>query len=149
MKSFKIFAGSLVAMVLLTGCGTKTLTCTKTEEDSGLSMKEEVTMKFKNNKVNYVKMSIDSTATDDDIKDNWGLFVSFLGSAYEEKDEDGIKISVKNDEENYAYKVSIEVDLEKAGEKALAEYDLDGIADSNSKLEDVKKEAEEDGFTCK
>lgn len=149
MKKLKLFALAIIALLVMTGCGEKTLTCTNTEEASGLEMGQEVVMKFKNDKVNYVKMTIDAKATSDTIKNNWDLFASTLKGQYSDTEKEGVKLTTKNDEKNYSYKISLEVDLEKASEDALAEYDLDGIADKDSSMEDVKKAAEEDGFTCK
>lgn len=150
MKKLKLFALAIVALLVMTGCGSeKTLTCTNTEEGSGLEMGQEVVMKFKDDKINYVKMTINAKATDDTIKDNWDLFASTISGQYSNTEEAGVKITTKNDEKNYSYKISLEVDLEKASEDALAKYDLEDITDKGSNMEDVKKAAEEDGFTCK
>lgn len=150
MRKLKLLALAVVATIVMTGCGgEKTLTCTNSQEASGVNMEQEIVMKFKDDKVNYVKMTVDAKATDDTIKNNWSLFASTLEQQYSNKEDKGVKLTTKNDEKNYSYKISLEVDLEKADEESLSEYDLDGIADKNSSMSDVKKSAEEDGFTCK
>ena len=112
-------------------------------------MSQEITMTFKDDKINYLKMSIDNEATDDTIIDNWDMFASMMESQFEESDEDGVKLSTDNDSTNHIYNVSLEIDLEKASEDALKEYNLDGITDANATYEDTKKEAEDSGYTCK
>ena len=147
VKLFAILAGSLL---LMTGCGgEKTLTCTNSEENSGMKMDQEVTMTFKDDKVTYVKMSIDNEATDDTIIDNWDMFVSMLDSQFEETEKDGVSLKTNNNKDKHTYNVSLEIDLTKASDDALAEYGLDNIADEKATYEDTKKEAEADGFTCK
>ena len=151
VRGVKLFGILAVSVLLITGCGNseKTLTCTNSEEDSGLKMSQEITMTFKDDKINYLKMSIDNEATDDTIIDNWDMFASMMESQFEASDEDGVKLSTDNDSTNHIYNVSLEIDLEKASEDALKEYNLDGITDANATYEDTKKEAEADGFTCK
>ena len=150
VRGVKLFAILAVSVLFMTGCGgEKTLTCTNSEEDSGIKMNQEVTMTFKDDKVTYVKMSIDNEATDDTIIDNWDMFASMLDSQFEETDKDGVKLSTDNNADKHIYNVSLEIDVEKASDDALSEYGLDGIADANATYEDTKKDAEADGFTCK
>lgn len=149
MKKIKLLLFSLIAIVLLTGCGTKTLTCTMTEEDSGLSMEQQIIAEFKNNEVQKLKISVDSIATNDLIKENWDIFAEALSSEFEPTEKEGIKITTENNKEKYSYKVSMEFDLTKANKEDLSEYDVDDIANEKSRLEDVKKAAEESGYTCK
>lgn len=150
MRGVKLFGILAVSVLFITGCGgEKTLTCTNSEEDSGIKMNQEVTMTFKDDKITYVKMSIDNEATDDTIIDNWDMFASMLDSQFEETDKDGVKLSTDNNADKHIYNVSLEIDVEKASDDALSEYGLDGIADANATYEDTKKDAEADGFTCK
>lgn len=150
MKKLSVLAVLAVIPILLTGCGSsKTLTCTNTQEQSGVKMDQKVVMKFSGNKVNYIKMSVDSKATSDVIKNNWDVFASTLEKQYSNKDKDGVKVTTKNNKKDYSYEISIEFDLKKATNENLKEYDLDGIADEKSSMSDVKKSAEKSGFTCK
>lgn len=150
VRGVKLFGILAVSILFITGCGgEKTLTCTNSEEDSGIKMNQEITMTFKDDKVSYVKMSIDNEATDDTIIDNWDMFVSMLDTQFEETDKDGVKLSTDNNVDKHIYNVSLEIDVEKASDDALSEYGLDGITDANATYEDTKKDAEADGFTCK
>ena len=149
-RGVKLFGILVVSMLFITGCGgEKTLTCTNSEEDSGIKMNQEITMTFKDDKVTYVKMSIDNEATDDTIIDNWDMFASMLDSQFEETDKDGVSLKTNNNKDKHIYNVSLEIDLTKASDDALSEYGLDGIAAANATYEDTKKDAEADGFTCK
>ena len=150
VRGVKLFGILAVSILFITGCGgEKTLTCTNSEEDSGIKMDQEITMTFKDDKVSYVKMSIDNEATDDTIIDNWDMFASMLDSQFEETDKDGVSLKTNNNKDKHIYNVSLEINVEKASDDALSEYGLDGIADANATYEDTKKEAEADGFTCK
>ncbi len=151
VRGVKLFGILAVSVLFITGCGNseRTLTCSNSEEDSGLKMSQEVTMTFKDDKINYVKLSIDSEATNDTIIDNWDVFASMMGSQFEESNEDGVNLSTNNDVDNHIFNVSLEIDLEKANEDALSEYGLDDITDGNASYEDIKENAEADGFTCK
>lgn len=150
MREVKLFAILTAVVLLVTGCGgEKTLTCTNSEEDSGIKMNQEVTMTFKDDKVTYVKMSIDNEATEDTIIDNWDMFASMLDSQFEETDKDGVSLKTNNNKDKHIYNVSLEIDLTKATDDALEEYGLNGITEENASYEDTKKEAEADGFTCK
>ena len=150
VKGVKLFGILVVSVLFITGCGgEKTLTCTNSEEDSGIKMNQEITMTFKDDKVSYVKMSIDNEATDDTIIDNWDMFVSMLDTQFEETDKDGVKLSTDNNTDKHIYNVSLEIDVEKASDDALSEYGLDGIADANATYEHTKKDGEPSGFTCK
>ena len=112
-------------------------------------MEQKVTMTFKEDKISYVKMSVNSKATSSLIENNWDMFASMMDEQFEERNEDGIKVTTNNDTNDHAYKVELEVDLTKTNEDALSEYGLDGITDESSTYEQTKKDAEEDGFTCK
>ncbi len=151
VRGVKLFAILTVSLLLITGCGNneKTLTCTNSEESSGIKMNQEVTMTFKDDKVTYVKMSIDNEATDDTIINNWDMFASMLDSQFKETNKDGVSLKTNNNKDKHTYNVSLEIDLTKASDDALAEYGLDGIADEKASYEDTKKDAEADGFTCK
>ena len=113
VRGVKLFGILAVSVLFITGCGNseRTLTCTNSEEDSGLKMSQEVTMTFKDDKINYVKLSIDSEATNDTIIDNWDVFASMMGSQFEESNEDGVNLSTNNDVDNHIFNVSLEIDL--------------------------------------
>lgn len=160
MKKIKYLLIAAFSILLIAGCESnnvantnikeKTLTCTNSEEDSGLVMDEKVTIKFKNNKPYSIKMDLNTKVMDEEIKQYWDLFVQTLDEQYEEFEKtDGIEITKKSDDESYTYLLTLEVDVDKAKKDDLTTLNLEDITNSNSTYEDVKKEAEKDGFTCK
>ena len=150
MRGVKLFGILVVSVLFITGCGgEKTLTCTNSEEDSGIKMNQEITMTFKDDKVTYVKMSIDNEATDDTIIDNWDMFASMLDSQFEETDKDGVSLKTNNNKDKHTYNVSLEIDVEKASDDALSEYGLDTFTEEGITYEETKQEAEDAGYTCK
>lgn len=144
---------ALAAVILITGCGTKNteqkLICTNTQAESGVSVEQVISMTFKNDKINHMTMDVNSTITDENVKQNWSAFVQAMDSQNKESEKEGISLKVTKDDKKYKYKVSLDVDLEKAKKEDLKEYDLTDLSDDNSSLEDNKKIAEDDGFTCK
>lgn len=150
MKKVKLLFLGLFVMLLITGCSNdKTLTCTSSSEDSGIEVKQEIVMKFKGNKINYIKMSVDNKATSDVIKNNWDIFSSSMDNQYSKRDSDGIKLITNNNKDDYKYNITLEVDLEKASNDSLKKYNLDGIADEDSSIDEVQKSAEKDSYKCK
>ena len=150
VRAAKLFGCLLVATVLLTGCSSEeTLTCSMEDESSGVSMEQIVDRTFKDDKINKVKMTVNTKATNDTMKENCDLIASSMDEQFDEKTSDGVSLSKNNDADNYTYKVELSVDLDKATEDSLSEYGLDGITSDNSTLEETKKEAEDSGFTCK
>ena len=149
MKKLKLLVVTVFGLLLLTGCGEKTLTCTNSESSSGIDMGQEAVIKFKGEKVSYVKLTIDAKATSSLIKNNWSTFADTLGKQYTDKKATGIKVTTKNDSKNYTYKISIEVDVNKAKDDDLKDYSLDGIAEKTSTYKEVKESAEASGFKCK
>lgn len=151
VKRKKLIFLGLVSLLILTGCGTKeeTLTCTNNQTQNGVSVDQNITMTFKNSKINLVKMVVDSKAKDDNLKENWSVFVSAMDKQYKDKKEEGITLKVNNDEKNYSYKISLDIDLEKVSNDSLKEYNLTSITKSNESLKEVQKSAEKEGFKCK
>ena len=112
-------------------------------------MKQTVDVTFQDDKITNVKMSVDSKAVDDDIKENWSYFVSILDGQFQETDAAGIRLTKDNNEDDYTYTIVLDVDLETANEEDLADYDLDSIVGSDETYDSIKEQAEDDGFTCK
>ena len=92
MKGLKTVFIVIIGLLCLTGCGEKKLTCTYEENDSGVKTNQKIEMKFKDDKVTAIKMSIDSKATDEEAKSSWNMVTSLLEAAYEEVDEEGLKL---------------------------------------------------------
>ena len=150
MKKIKYLVITLLALLVVTGCGSsKKLTCTKEESSSGIDMKQTITVNFNKDKVSKVKLSLNSKATDENIKSNWNLFSEALGKQFSSSSKEGIKITTKDDSKNYTYLIELEIDVNKAKKEDLEDYDMEDILDSNESYSDLKKELEEQGYSCK
>ena len=149
MKKIALFGFACLSCLLLAGCGSeKVLTCSMTQEQSGLNMEQIVDITFSDDKVTNVKMTVDSDATDDTIKDNWDTFASMLDQQFPDSDKEGIKVTKENNKDKHNYKIVIDVDVTKANDDDLAEYSLSGLADAEGTYDSVKEQAEKSGFTC-
>lgn len=150
MKKIKYLVITLLALLVVTGCGSsKKLTCTKEESSSGIDMKQTITVNFNKDKVSKVKLSLNSKATDENVKSNWNLFSEALGSQFSSSSKEGIKITTKDDSKNYTYLIELEIDVNKAKKEDLEDYDMEDILDSNESYSDLKKEFEDQGYSCK
>lgn len=142
----------LVAVVLVTGCGTKEtnqkLVCTSTQSEEGMSVEQVISMTFKNDRINHMKMDVNTKITDDTIKENWAAFTESMDEQNVETDKDGVSLKVTKDDQNYEYKVTLDIDIQNASNEALEAQGFADLKDDNSTLEDNKKLAEKDGFTC-
>lgn len=150
MKKAKYLVITLLALLVVTGCGSgKKLTCTKEESSSGIDMKQTITVNFEKDKVSKVKLSLNSKATNETIKSNWNLFAETLGKQFSSSSKEGIKITTKNDSKNYSYLIELEVDVNKAKKEDLEEYDMEDVLDSTESYDDLKKDFEGEGYSCK
>lgn len=153
MRKFVMVFLGLVAIVLVAGCGVqeteKKLVCTSTQNEEGMSVEQVISMTFKNDKLNHMKMDVNTKITDDAVKENWSLFTQSMDEQNVETDKDGVSLKVTKDDQNYEYKVTLDIDVENASKEALKTQGFEDLSDDNSTLEDNKKSAEKDGFTCK
>ena len=150
MKKLKVLSLIFACCFLLVGCGdNQVLSCTINQEQNGLNMDQTVDVTFSGNQVTNVKMTVDSEATDDTIKNNWDAFAKMLDEQYPDSNKNGIKVTKENSKDDFTYKISIDVDFKKASDDDLADYNLSGLADAEGTYDSVKKQAEKSGFTCK
>ena len=137
-KTLKALALALVMGILvisLTGCGSNKLVATKTTEDEMMgNYKEEITMTFKNDKVETIEMSMEFD-NEETAQGMYGIFS--LGMSMDEDGQlDGM--DVKQD----GKKLVITMDA-----KAYAESE--GASDEEMTKEALKKALEEDGYKVK
>lgn len=152
-KLSMVFLGVVAITLVATGCGNaeteKTLVCSNTQNEDGLTIEQVISMTFKNDKMNHMKMDVNTKVTDEDVKSNWEMFTQAMDGENQESEKDGISLKVTKDDQNYEYKVTVDVDVEKASKEDLKEQGLEDLADDNSTLEENKTSAEADGFTCR
>ena len=151
-KIYTIILG-LLTIVLITGCKTneqieQTLVCTTTENEDGMDTLETISMTYKNNKLNHMKMEVDIKITDSTVKDNWEVFKSTMDEENKEFTKDGVSLKVSTDDQNYEYKTTLDIDVLNASEEILKEQGFDGLKDDTSTIESSKEDAEKDGAIC-
>lgn len=150
VRAIKLGGVLLAVLLLVTGCGSEeTLSCSSKDESSGLSMEQIMDVTFKDDKINKVKLTFNTKATNELYQDAWDELVDSLDEQFNESNSDGVSLTKENDEDNYTYRIELSVDLDKASADALDEYDLSDIAEDDSTLEELRDDLEAAGYTCK
>lgn len=153
MKKLSMLFLGLATLTLVTGCGgngsEKTLVCTNKDDSDGMEIGQTISMTFKNDKMNRMKMDVNMKLTDDDAKEMWSTFTDAMDNQYKDSKKDGVSMKINKDDKKYEYTVTLDIDLAKAGKDALSDYGLGELDSDNGTLEDNKKEAESGGYTCK
>lgn len=129
MKKGKWILASLLVLFTLTGCGQKGLTCTTETSSTGMEMKSTVTAKFKGDKLNSMKVSVDVTLPDSLKEQKKTMMESF-------KNDSTVK-NAKIEETKNGFKLEGSANAKDLG------------TDDNAKYDDVKKALENSGYKCK
>ena len=137
-KTLKGLALALVMSLIvisLTGCGSDKLVATKTTEDEMMgNYKEEITMTFKNDKVETIEMSMEFD-NEETAQGMYGLLS--LGMSMDENGElEGMEV------EQDGKKIIMTMD-------AQAYASSEGVSDEEMTKEALKEALEEDGYTVK
>ena len=138
MKSLKVALMGLLVVVLLSGCGSKTLTCEGEEQ----GMKVKVVSKFDGrNKFVSADMSMDFKLEEDMLKViSLEDMKKTLDESMKKQFKDSAKVEVKD---NGKDTVTINVSFDKKGVKEIAGEE------ANDTYASMKKELEKQKFTCK
>ena len=142
MKRFVCVVSCSLFALVLTGCGSKTLTCTKTGTEDGMETKENIKVTFKNDKPATAEMNMEMIL-DEDTKSYADMILGMLESTFEEAEQEGLTIDTEKTDDSI--KVKMNVDFNKV--KSTEELDFD--IDSDEDFESVKEDFEEDGYSCK
>ena len=146
MKNFLKVSVLALVLVLVSGCGSsgKVLTCTQTEEESGMKMVNTVKMTFEKDKATKLDMEVKITL-DDEYKSYMSMFTSAFESQYKSlKEEKGV--SYKSDTKGNTATFTVNADLTKMSKDAK---DKLGFGDATGSYSDNKKAAEKEGYKCK
>jgi len=131
MKKLKMVILPLVAVLILSGCGNKSLTCTMSATESGMKTNQKVEINLKNNKVDTMKVTIDVEIPDEYADQKQSIMNAFkeLGTGMEvEETEKGIKVTADQDS---------------------SYFDAYNIKDGKVKYDDIKEAFESQNYTCK
>lgn len=138
MKKYLI---ALVALlVVATGCGnSKKLTCTMTEDGA----KEEIVMTYKKDDLAKIEMTSTTVSEEEISKDEIAMYEGFVcGMLNAMSEQVDCKVSAKGKE----LTMKVTMNIEKMTAEELEEL---GYKAEETSYEDMKKAAEEDGYTCK
>lgn len=142
----KIMYGvTLIAIaLLLSGCGTKTLTCTKETTSSAYTTTEKMTIIFENDSVvNKMHISL-SMKVADSYQNYMSTIESSIKSAYAQyDDEDGITVDTTVD--GTTVKVEMDVVPSELSDDAKTNLDMDNFTGSYSK---TKEYMGNEGYSC-
>jgi len=130
----------IVIILFATGVfGGKTLTCTKSETESGMTMKEELKIKFKDDKMD--KITSKATIV---YGEGAEMYKSYMDAALqmsvEEYKEQGIKAEVKTSDNSSTLILTFDK------EQAIEEYYLE---EDELTYDAIKGSLEESDYTCK
>ena len=133
----------LLIMVSLTGCSSKTLSCTKTSDESIYNLKEKITTKYGMFGVKNININMEMTLKDNSFI-NASVLEKTLDETYKELKENGAKVNISSKDNKVL--VDINFDLKKMDNDKLKEIDLYNV---NESYEDAKKSFKKLGYTCK
>lgn len=149
MKKVGVVLVGLATVMLAGGCGGgDKLTCTKTKDSSEYVQEQKMAVTVKSEKIKKMEITSDTTfnkASDKEIETNYDL----LKNLYSNFDEEGIDIEVTKDKKSV--KAVISIDFDKAKEEDVKQFTSSYSNEKNDKIsiDDIKKDMENDGFTCK
>lgn len=152
MKNFLMLAIVSICIFTVTGCGSvKTLTCTLEDESSYDEIEntgKQVKLEFNNEGDKILKYSqgmyitYNSSVSDEDFNNSYDEAKSVC---------DGYKeytaVTCKATKEGKKISLVTEVNVEKANAKTIEDFYLDEM--EGKTYDSMKKDAEENGYTCK
>ncbi len=143
MKKTKLLAIFFVFGLLLTGCDSKSLSCTKEEEIEAGKTKEVQLITFNNNKIKSYEATM-SVTLKDEYKDYADTLVKSLEKPFKDyTKKDGLEYKTKVD--NNIISVTLSGKYDKMSDDV--KHSL-GIYD-NFSFDKVKSSLEDDGYNCK
>jgi len=132
-------------MILITGCGNKTLKCNRDNSYSDeMKMYQELELKFKSDSVSKLSMNMSVELGEEylDFKDS--LLQSVESEFADFSDEKGLSYSSSNNDSGFDFKLKI--NFNKLSDSAKNNID---IVNYESSYESVKADLEESGYSCK
>lgn len=146
MKKYIGICLAVITIGFLTGCGskTKTLTCTKEEPATGMSINHTIKVDFKKNDVTQFKIL--ETIT---VEDAYVTYIEQLKEAFESQfvgyqEKKGITMNTELKDHNI--EISIIANLKEMDDDAKASLD---IVDTKANYDDMKKTLENQSYNCK
>lgn len=150
-KGVKLLVVAALLVLFVTGCSfgkTETLTCTNTQNVSGIKIDSNAKISFKGNVVSDLVLTMDISATSDLMKQSWSIVEETYNKQYAAVEKDGVKVTTKSDASNYKYTITIQADPTKAKKEDLDKYGMGSLAGAKDTIDNTKKDLEAAGFVC-
>jgi hypothetical protein len=150
MKKVLCLCYCVVGFSLLTGCGGKTLKCTRENNipDDQMKMSQELNISFNGDKASNLVFKMDVSFESELIENNPTIVDDLAGTASSEfdniKDEKGISYSISKKSDGFSSKLKInfnKVDNETKKKIYLINH--------QSSYSTIKSNLEKDGYSCK
>lgn len=134
--------GIVCILGCLTGCGgEKKLSCTLEGKDLGKKLLEQTDIYFNKKEVTKVTSKIKTTYENEYKEEIETTYKALEESVKQYKEEDGIKTKLTKGDDNISVELTFDMKKQKASENS-------GFA-TNASQDELKKELEEKGYTCK
>lgn len=143
MKKVLMALAAMGIVLVLTGCGTETLTCTMSQDESGMKMNQKAVVTFEDNEVTKMKMDVE-VEVDEAYANYISMMESMLESQFTQFSDNGAKVDVSSDDSKI--NVSIDMDVKKMTDEQKENLDMEDVYGSKDA---TKKALEEQGYTCK
>lgn len=145
MKRCFYVGAFVVSACLLSGCGSKTLECSRSNDYSEeMKMNQTVKATFKGNKVTKLSMDMDIELGEAYIEYKEELMGTVEDEFESLKGTKGIDISTKDTTNGFNFK--LDADITALDDEAKEELDL---VNTEQSYNDAKAEFESEGYTCK
>lgn len=149
MKKIFLLSFTFLLCIILSGCGNKNeLACSITQKDNGATMRQTVNVRFAEEHVSNIKMTIHTQVSDAVSESDWNNLVEMLDSEYGEVNHTGFQLTKDNNSSDRTYNITMNVDVSKANEEDLSEYGIENLVDAQLTYDAVKEQMEKSGLTC-
>lgn len=145
MKKSLYFGVAIIGTCLLSGCGSKTLVCTRSNDYSDeMKMNQTVKASFKGDHVSKLSIDMDVTLGENYMEYRDELKASVQDEFESLKDTDGVSYNAVDT--NNGFKFNLDANISKLDDNSKKELD---IVNTEQSYDDAKKEFESEGYTCK
>lgn len=143
MKKIIGVSGILLVLFVTSACGTKKLVCTSTGTDIGKKNTIRMEVLFDGKKAKKINEKI-SFEFEEGYKDSVNTYYDVLKETYKEDTlGEGVTVKVTKGDSNIDVNLTIDVKAQQNADNASSEID------TSKTREEMKKEFESKGYTCK
>ena len=145
MKKSLYLGAIVIGTCILSGCGSKTLQCTRSNKYSDeMEMNQTVKATFKGNHMAKLSMNMNTTLGEKYMEYREELKTSVESEFENLKDTNGITFKTQDTSNGFTF--TLEANINKLDSNSKKEFDIVNVEQS---YDDAKKEFESKNFTCK